>query len=845
MPNLIIMHDQSGATGKDIIPLADGMTPIDALMTHFPQGVNPEAVQVFIGITRMILPSESKEPSKELLEPLNQNMIVVMEAKGVVAAFDFAVVLGGGIFDLITPEMPGAVGIQKQSPNNTLQAQTNIARAYQAYPLIFGSPISYPDLTGEPIVEYVNNIKKVRQLMCVGQGTFDITETRAGSTPITNFAGASATYYEPVAKNVTVPEVINVFSTNEINGQEVLSSSSEGDAIINTYSLTENGVGNASYSGTTFSFQVVKDVDSDSLSSDFTASGGDFKLKVVYKGDFIGSGSINPDAEAGTGIVQSVTLDGGGLFYTVLIFNFNGDKSVDNIYTFDVPFATENLGNATVGPIKIAVETNEIWINLKFPRGLKATVDINLLFIALDGPNGNPVVGPHPDSYNINYTADTLDQQFRTHKQLLTSSTPKYYQASIERLTVGTDDANKPDQVTIEAIYAVSRETNVEYGDLTLVDVTMPATENATSLRENKVNISLTSKLISYSGGAINYTPTASRKMTDAILHLTVDFFGRSPDTLALDELYEIQDRLDLIDPRLATFDFTFDDMDVSYDERMDAILQVARCYKWLDGDVYRFGRNEERAFESTTITRRDITTEDNREYSLSYNPQLLENFDSVKVEYVDKTINKKAYIFRSIDALGNIVNVSGANPKSLELAGCSEEYNAINRAELEIRTLLYQRFSLTDTMLPSAMFLDKGAMVLYAEQYNTDGDTFDGEILSVVGDVATTSESLPFIGGNSYVLNYTTTDGSSVGSFSITPIVGELFKFQCADLGQVYTRDSSLGYAVQTGSRYIISTVEELKASRWSVVEKEARGRNVQISMVNYDDKIYDFDGV
>jgi hypothetical protein len=312
---------------------------------------------------------------------------------------------------------------------------------------------------------------------------------------------------------------------------------------------------------------------------------------------------------------------------------------------------------------------------------------------------------------------------------------------------------------------------------------------------------------------------------------------------LALDELYEIQDRLDLIDPRLATFDFTFDDIDVSYDERMDAILQVARCYKWLDGDVYRFGRNEIREFESTTITRRDITSDESRDYSLTYNPQLLENFDSVKVEYVDSATNKKAYIFRTVDGLGAIVDGTGVNPKSLELAGCAEEFNAINRAELEIRTLLYQRFSLTDTILPSAMFLDRGAMILYAEQYNIDGDTFDGEILSVVGDVATVSESLDFITGNSYVVNYTKADGSSVGSFNITPVTNEPFKFQCSDLGQVYLRDSVLGFEVQTGSRYIISTVAELDASRWTVLEKEARARNVQLTMVNYDERIYDFD--
>ena len=152
--------------------------------------------------------------------------------------------------------------------------------------------------------------------------------------------------------------------------------------------------------------------------------------------------------------------------------------------------------------------------------------------------------------------------------------------------------------------------------------------------------------------------------MADAILHLTVDFFDRDPSTLALDELYEIQDRLDLIDPRLATFDFTFDDIDVSYDERMDAILQVARCYKWLDGSVYRFGRNEIRDNEATTITRRDIVSdEESRDYSLNYNPQLLENFDSVKVEYVNSSTNKKSYVFKKIDGNGDIVDGAGVKP--------------------------------------------------------------------------------------------------------------------------------------------------------------------------------------
>ena len=480
------------------------MTPTDVLMMHFPQGIDPDCVQVFVGLKRMVLPSESKKPSKELLETLKSNMVVVMEAKGVYAVVLFVVAIVLAI--ALAPKIPGDVGQRKNSPNNDLQGQTNIARPYQAYPLIFGSPVSFPDLTGEPIVEYISNQKIVSQLMVVGDGLFDILQTRAGATPISNFSGASATYYEPVSKVVTVPEVINVFSTNEIDGQELVGT--DNDVVISSYNLTENGVDLTTYIGTTYTFQVIKDTDSDDLLSDFTASINPFKLKIKYNGEFFGGGIT---AQFGTGFIETMVLDGGGTFYTITLTEFNGIYVAQGDYSYDVPFLSENVANSIVGPIKIAVETDEIWVNLNFLRGLKSTVSINVLFNRLDGPNGNPIVGPSPDNYTIDYTDDTLDQQFRTYKQVLLGGFG-YYEVNFERLDNGTNDANRPDQTTIEAVYAVNRQSNVSYGNLTLLDVVMPATINATSLRENKINIDLVSKLISYENGAVNYTPKHQEK---------------------------------------------------------------------------------------------------------------------------------------------------------------------------------------------------------------------------------------------------------------------------------------------------------------------------------------------
>lgn len=841
MPQLIIQNDQSGATGRDITSFEDGLTPTEILMRHFPDGIDPETTIVYVRSQKMEL---GDNPSDELFKPLFNNdvVFVVNEVKGL-EALTIALIVGavvGVVSILLIPKLPGNVGQRKDSPNNNLQAQTNIARPYQAYPLVFGSPITYPDLTGEPVIEYVNNIKQVKQLMNVGVGEFDITEIRAGETPLSNFTGSSSTIFSPVSKVVTVPEVVVSFDSNEIDGQELLGLN-EGNTG-STFNLVDNSPVSADFVGPDFVFEVLKDAQSDAIKSAFDASVGSYIIELAYKRSVF----LAPISSSGNGVVSSIVLDGSLLFYTITIDDFNGLRATpgDPPPLYTGPYTATEQEGLTIGPIKSNVQSEELWLDIIFQRGLKGTASFELVTQELDGPGGTPIGSPVID--NFSFTENTLDQQFFTHKKILASL--GFYQFSIKRDNESNQDSASPDQAKLEAVRNIRTFINLTFQNNTLIEINIPATINATSLRENKINLSLTSKLISYDVGTstVITTTAASRKMADALLHMYVDFFGLDANTLALDELYEIQNRLDAIDPRLATFDFTFDDLDVSLDERMDAILNVARCFKWLDGDVYRFAREEERASESTLITRRDIVSEEERDYSLSYNPQLLEAFDSVKVEFVDTATNKKAYIFRKVDPASvdpqnpTILNVVGKNPKTMQLAGCSESFNAINRAELEIRKLIYQRYVLTDIGLPSMMLLDRGDMILYAEQYTSD--LFDGEILNVTGNVATTSESIDFSAG-ALVLHYMLDDGTKVGPFSITEIVGEAFKFTSTDLGQAFVRDSVLGQLIQTGSRYIIGQTVDLESSRWSVMEKEASGNNVNLTMITYDERIYDFD--
>lgn len=842
MPILIIQNDQTGAAGREKFIFDDGVTPTDMLMQTLPNGIDPEVTKVFVGLREMTLPK-----SPELLYPLSgsDTVVVIHEAKGweqLIYAIIAAVVAIA-----LAPSIPGNAGQQKESPNNSLFGQTNVARPYQAYPLIFGSPRPYPDLGGEPVTEYIDNIKIVKQFMCIGVGTFDVTEVRAGETPLLNFDGSSFNILEPVNKNTIVPELIVSFATNEIDGQELLGTNEGLDGTEFT-PLVENAVGTLDYESTFFQLAIDQDTQSDALKAAFDASTDEYLVSLNYNRRTVLGGVQTFEPAEGSGTLLSMVLvaDVGGDYYQIGIEDFTGEAAdVSGSPQYVGPFTiTEKLG-AIVGPIRTRLECEELWFDIIFNRGLKGTVDIRLEYQELDGLDGTPI-GPIFET-DITFTDNTLDQLFFTHKELM--PVKGFYQFTVRRTNNATQDAAKPDIAQLENVNCINTFFNREFGNVSIIEVEVPATENATSLRENQINLSLTAKVITYDNGVINFTPTPSRRAADALLHLYVDFYGLDPNTLALDELHAIQYKLDAIDPRLATFDFTFDDIDVSLGDRMDAILQLMRSYKWLDGDVYRFGREDDREFPSTIMGRIDMASQ--RDYTLTFNSQLLESFNAVKVEYVDKALNKKAYIYRTFDPASPdpqnplIIDEQASNPKSMELTGCQEEYNAINRAELEIRKLIYQRRTLSDTFLPSGMLLDRGDMLLYAEQYNTSPDLFDGEIVSVSGNIASTSEHIEFDPLLSYQVHYTLNDGSQVGPFPISEVIDQPFKFECTSLSQAYFRDSILGFSVQKGSSYIISTFEELDASRWSVVEKEVSGGNVQITMVNYDDRVFEFDAI
>lgn len=955
MPKLVCFKDPAGAMGRDIHRFNGLMTATEMLMEVFPGGIDADMCSIIVNTTKVEVGK-----SKILFKKLGEHDVVtfISEPKGL---DPFTYILLGAIAAstivvtalLPKPQVPGNQGSIKQSPNNTLQGQTNIARPYQAWPDIFGSPRPFPDLMGEAVEQYTDNKKTVSQSMVVGNGLYDIQLVKAGATPLINFEGSTQEIIPPEKQlitnvsgmeattistvdsgpyNLTLdpsfelatkfgkfgqitltnyrvtagllnidlsgtydvsrtdrepglydvielldPELINSgweeldnaggiaaqvgsctvsrdddeavsklqysFGVNEIDGQEILApNQGEGGTSASTNSL----VTDIEYIGTTFTFSTLQTTEWDDIKTGFDGAIGGYYVVVDYKY----SKNVAPltyflTDTSGSGAITSMTLvtDVGGDYYNIVISDFNGLKEEGGSPPYGQDITVSNSTGVSIGPIDTPIECDELWLNIVFQSGLRWTDLFVVTTVKIDKPSGAEIPGTN-EVFEFSIGANSQEKQVRTEKLPL-SNGRGFYRTVTRRVDDSPNNPSNPDTAQFEAMNCIVNDSSTSFGNITLLKTSVIATINATSLRENQINLDATRKVITYdlSTETINYTPQASRYFGDALLHEFVIVFGRSPNNIDLNQLYEIQDRLIEIDPNLAYFDYTFDDLDIGLEQRMDTILNVARCFKYLDGDVYRFGRDEAQEFASNVITQRDIAPSSTRNYSWQYRASMPSDNDSIKLEYVDKDLNKKAYIYRRI-LDGSILNRPGANPSSIQLSGCYNEVQANNRADIEIRKLIYQRVTVSDTCLSQCSLIDKGQAVLYAEQFNFN--TFDGEIMAINGNVAYTSNGIEWQDGITYFVEFKDSL-NNIYSSPVVPVMGAngiIEKaFQVVNSGILTNAYLATG-TEQLGSVYLIGAAGELEQSKWTLTEKTAaRNGNVELTMVNYDERVYELD--
>lgn len=830
MPKLIL-QDNLKIKQPVVIPFKAGVSAADMLESKF-KSIDLNKATLHINDTQVFASDYDA-----LLSPLKNgdSVTLVSEVKGTVGkvlgsfvdpllniADDFVGSLFNSLIDI--PD----TGETTSSPNNNLTSQTNLIRAYSQKALVCGSPRIYPDLIGEPVEYYLNNVKYSESYFYAAYGTLNGGTVQAGETNIISFSGATANLYYPVSDTTTVPDYRVGQEVDEIDGQ-TLKGTNEGEDGA-TISCTE-GPTATTYTGTTFTIYLTQDTDADNLKAQYDA--GNVNVAVQYLAHITQEpqGAPEPVRPTGTGNITSMTLT--GTEYKVVVSNFNGAKSETD---YGDPYVfTMKLDN-TLGPFTNPTQCEKMFFNIAFSRGLKATVPITVVIYELDSKGGTRT--GVSETFNISYTSDTVDAQYRTFETEIANGR-SWYEWTIRRTNEASQDTNDPDIPTLEKVFCIKEIGDYDFFNATMLKTVMNSTQTPTSSGvDNKINIvDAQVEMPSYNKSTSTVFDNApSRNLADAAMFVWRDFHGLDLDLLDLDELYTIVDSLP---SGFETFDYTFDDVSVSAGEKLDIILNVGRIQKYWDGQKIRFWRDEKVNFNSALLSRTDIASESERSYSISRSSFVAGEYDSVQVEYVDREINKQAYIYRSIDSGGNIVSVSGSNPKTITLAGCQDESNATNRAELEIRRMLYQRWSLSDTFLNSQMFLGKGDVVLYNEVYE-GGNAWGGEIQAVNGGTATVREKLELDSGKAYYVYYTNMIGDVIGAQSIASSTTNTFT--CADLSEAYVRGDDDS---QLGSRYYITEVDDSINRQWRVVNRDPSGYNVQVDLVNYDERIYEYDTI
>ena len=829
MPKLIL-QDNLKIKQPVVIPFKEGLSAADMLESKF-KSIDLNKATLHINDEQVFA-----NDYQALLSPLKNGDSVTLtsEVKGgfLGDVVDFALDITGVGFvlgllqDALAPDLPQ--GQETTSPNNNLTSQTNLIRAYSQKALVCGSPRIYPDLIGEPIEYYTNNIKYSESYFYTSFGTLNNGTVKAGETDIIRFAGATANLYYPTAGITTIPNYRVGQQVDEIDGQ-TLKGTNEGEDGA-TITCTE-GPSETTYTGTTFIIYLAQDTDSDNLKAQYDASNVNVEVQYLAFITQEPQGAPQPVRPTGTGNITEFTLTGSE--YKVVVSNFNGDKS-ETVYGDPYEF-TIKLDN-TLGPFVNPTQCEKMFFNITFTRGLKATVPITVTVYELDAQGGTRT--GTEETFNVSYTGDTIDAQYRTF-EINIANGRTWYEWTIQRTNEATENTDKPDIPKLEKAFCIKEVGDYDFNNATMLKTIMNSTQTPTSSGvDNKINIvDGQVEMPSYdesTGTVLVNAP--SRNLADAVMFVWRDFHGLDLDLLDLDELYTI---VDALPEGFKTFDYTFDDSSVSVGEKLDIILNVGRIQKYWDGQKIRFWRDEKVDFNSALLSRTDIASASERSYSVSRSSFVAGEYDSVQVEYVNREINKKAYIYRSIDSGGNIVNVSGSNPKTVALSGCQDIDNATNRAELEIRRMLYQRWTLSDTFLDSQRFLGKGDVVLYNEVYE-GGAAWGGEIQSINGGQALVRENLTLDSGTSYYVYYTNMLGDVIGPQLVTAFSSN--SFTCADLSEAYARGDD---NAQIGSRYYITEVNNSINRQWRVVNRESSGYNVQVSLINYDERIYAYDTI
>jgi hypothetical protein len=824
---LTILRDPAGVTGIARHPLDFGITLQANIERHLSHGGDAELRINGQTVDPLTDPRLDAPPSRfdrvtvvqrpAGFDPLTLAVIAIAAS----VAISYAL-----IPDINTPTAT------KESPNNGLTGQTNIARTYQAIPDIYGLRRVWPDLIQPSAIEYIDHIKYVTEYLCVGRGRGTITNVQYAETSIVDVAGATFEVFEPSFTGPTLPgsligypefqyctltNLVETFAAPDVNGQEMAPPAAPVTAVF-------TGVRFVATSGSaTFTLRVTDGEATAPIKA--LVPSGNAIVTFTYGDAGVGT---DGDLVAETCAVTAFSVASGKCTFT-LVRGSTFPLSYDETAASASILPDAATVSAVIGPFTLPVECNRIRWNTIFPRGLKGTVNIEVTWEQLD--SGGSVLATETDDFD--YIANTADGRYFTTEVTPAAGQGRYrirFKRTTAEIGSGTFDLAK-----LEAVYATRYYATRDLPGVTVIKVTTKATEQATGFSDRKFNLRWNRHVRTLTTDTLS----ASRNFARAMAHIW-KIAGKDMAELDTTKLAAINTEFGETDD-LLRFDYSFDDRDVSLGERLQIVANHARCVVWRDGTKWTVTRDQARQYPELQFDYRNLAAGGDAVISVA--AHLPASFDGLELEYVDETTQSaKAYIRLDITS-GSVATGATLNPKKIQLPGCTTEAQAENRARLEARKLLYQRTSIQDTALADAMTAGVGALVRYIDPNDFAGDDGlqAGEVMSIDGTTITTSEALDFGAETSGRILFTGDDGARLAA----PVVCTPNDDGSVELASVpaglYVRSATR----QLGSRYAfavgLTEAETEAAGLYLLTEVRPNGTGTAtLSLASYDARIY-----
>lgn len=735
------------------------------------------------------------------------------------------------VFSFLAPKTPSFSAAEsnvKDSPNNRLTGQTNVARAYQARPEIHGQVRAFPDLIQQSMFEYNNNLKTVTEWLNIGIGEYKTESIRFAESDFTAMAGASYKIYRP--KEV-IPLINEGFEFPDIDGQELPGPNESKD--IPQQTATANEVVSGEIKGGEAAIKIVKQDEFEYFYELTKPRSISMTVNVSYDTP---QGSVTKDVKIDAQLVDAKESDDGSLinpveYYEFIFTNLSGTDLAQlpqNAVVNTTKFILYDNQFLTVGPFFSPVDGDQMWIHLQAQLGggdnCNATVEIWKI------NTDNEEISGTRQSFNTALSANNGARvYYKTDKVTLNSGRGRYAVQLTRR-----NNSSDQSVMKIENAHIVRVRENVVFENDTIVNVSVRATEAPTGARERKYNLLATRMVISYDrvSKQVDYTLRPSRSFADAVLHTWLITAGESEKNIDIDGLYRINDSLP--DERLGYFDYTFDDEDISLGQRIETICNSARVTAYFDNAVLTFSREQYNEFPMTTFNRSNITGNDMK---ISYDMTMPSGYDGIELEYVEPVRNKKDYIRFRVDENGITEGLSRTSNK-IVLQGCRNRYQALDRALLEANRLIHQRTSISLTTLADGGNVYPSDMVLIADTYDSNQQA--GYITERNGEVFTTSEKIKF--DDEMWVYLTDSMGYTTQKFKAEPRQDTEFGF-IASVPEDIELNFYDGYRVQSPSRYVIATSIETDNIKWVITDKRPLGgERYTITATEYFDAKADY---